>query len=372
MHQSAYRISRPQNPHDIARLLKMLNAVYRPRAMPSQGMALEFPHLFDVRNAHNLFFAEADGNPISMVGVYPQKVIIQGAELPVASIGCVCTTPDYENQGIATSILNAVFDNLSRQQIPLALISGERGLYQRLGAVAIGSLRQVTAPADLLRNLGGHLQGLGTLIVTEASPSQRAEWASSLIPFYWEKSIRFRRSTAHMKTLLQAIWFVREGYDQRLFALSVEGRPVGYVVAYRSNRHPEQVAVMEWAGSLPLVLGGLFPILDLFHSETLMINLPAADPWLDSLLTALGILGREVAVQGTVRVLNKQALVTALDPLIQERHQNAIAFNQAFTMRSSKNGHQELFSQEILSRIFGQTAEDVGIPFPWTDDLNYI
>ena len=143
-------ISQASSTKEILPLLSMLNSVYRPTAAPYEGMALEFPHLFALDNAQNLYYASIGNQVVSMVGVYPQVLAIEGIELPVASIGCIATLLIYEKRGIATKILNQVFDDLTQQDYPLALISGERGLYRRLDAVPVGSMYEVTLTADEL------------------------------------------------------------------------------------------------------------------------------------------------------------------------------------------------------------------------------
>lgn len=369
-------ISQASSTKDILTLLSMLNSVYRPSAPPHEGMALEFPHLFALNNAQNLYYAAIDNQVVSMAGVYPQVLAIDGIELPVASIGCVATLPAFERRGIATKILNRIFDDLTRQDYPLALISGERGLYRRLDAVPVGSMYEVTLTADALGPIIQDLKGLVTAVVEEIGAPERSQWASTLAPIYWRQANRFRRTVPHMATLLDSLWFARPRYDQRLFTISDHKEITGYVVAYRSPGSSAPVTVMEWGGNSLTVLASMPYILNAFANKTVVVNFHRQDQVLASLITSHGVKLATTPLQGTVRILSLQSLLAQIQSLIQERYGRGLNLtqdpDQMWTGSSPRGDAVTLSRADIPGYLFNASPDGLGLPFPWTHDLNYI
>ncbi len=148
--------------------------------------------------------------------------------------------------------------------------------------------------------------------------------ASTLAPIYWRQPNRFRRTVPHMATLLESLWFVRPGYDQRLFASSDRNQVTGYVVAYRSLRTASPVTIMEWGGNSLSVLASMPHVLGAFGSNSIVVNFHSQDQILASLITSHGVKMVTTPLQGTVRVLSLKSLLARIRPLIQERYGRAL------------------------------------------------
>ena len=295
----------------------------------------------------------------------------------MASIGCVATLPSFEKRGIATKILNQVFDDLTKQDFPLALISGERGLYRRLDAVPVGSMYEVTFTADDLRPVIHDLKGIAASDVEEIGAPQRSQWASALAPIYWRQPNRFRRTVQHMATLLESLWFARSGYDQRLFVLSDCNQVTGYVVAYRSLHSSSPVTITEWGGNSLTVLASLPQILDAFGSNAILVNFHSQDQVLAFLITSHGVKMATTPLQGTVRVLSLKSLLARTHPLIEERYGRRGLYlsqdqTQMWTGVNPLGDAISLSQADIPGYLFNVPPHGLGLPFPWTHDLNYI
>ncbi len=367
-------IQKPKTTADTAAMLEMLNRVYHRDPTCHQGMDREFPHLFAPQNHDHLYYVTLDQRVVSMVGVYPQTMLLAGHPLKVWSIGCVATDPLYEKRGIATEILRQVLEDGHDRDIPLALISGERGLYRRLNAVSVGIMIEANGEKTGWQSLGSHM-AVSNLRVRQVADADRALLASPLVSLYQKHPSRFVRSADHMATLLNALWFQRPRYDQRLFAIEASGSLAGYAVAYRSLAQPNAVTIMEWGGSLLAILPSLTDILERFGGQTLTMNVPASLKWLNHTFRSHAIETRILPLQGTVRVLNGSALFSNLRPLIRENFGVDLHLNESRDGMWRGTGPDgsglALTLSEIPPYLFNPYP-GLSLPMAWTHDLNFI
>ena len=302
-------------------------------------------------------------------------MLLYGYPLAVWSIGCVATDPEYEKRGIATQILHRVFQDGVEAGIPLTVISGERGLYRRLDAVPVGAMMEVSGPLSAWENFVSSMPyATGTL--REIAARDRSRMAPRLLPLYQNHSVRFSRTAKQMGTLLDALWFARPHYDQRLWVVESHGIPIGYVVLYRSLRQPEHLTVMEWGGSPLAILPNLAHITRAFGSHTLTLNLPIHLSWLDTTFHAHGIQTQRLPLQGTVRVLNTAHLVDDLNPLIRERHGAPLNLKEAddgiWRGTGPEGDALTLTAAQIPGYLFNAEPDGLALPMAWTHDLNFV
>ncbi|WP_053960176.1 GNAT family N-acetyltransferase [Sulfobacillus thermosulfidooxidans] len=334
---------------------EMIDRVYRPEKTPGEGMPKEFPHLFHPDNAHNLFYAEINSIPVSMVAVLKQTAIIPGAHIPVASIGSVVTLPEYRGQKLATTILQSVFDVMEQEGQALCLISGDRDLYLRQGARKIG--RMYTVHIDTAA-LARESSSDGAVRIIDAHRRQR--YAPILAHIYQQENYRFQRRVDQMAILLDALWFKRPHFRQELFVIESESSIEGYLVVFVRESEPQHGVIMEWAGNrerMPWALAQVKRQMDLEH---ITFHIHAMDYWMQSVAMAQNWVMQEEPIQGTVKVANAAVLVHAYAAYLEEHGQDIISL-------------QNLSGEALLSRLFGPPFEDsLNLPFILTDDLNYI
>ncbi|PSR27047.1 MAG: hypothetical protein C7B47_09050 [Sulfobacillus thermosulfidooxidans] len=333
----------------------MIDKVYRPEQRPGEGMPKEFPHLFHSGNAHNLFYAEMDSTPVSMVAVLKQTAIIPGAHIPVASIGSVVTLPQYRGQKLATTILKTVFDVMTQEGQALCLISGDRDLYLRQGARKIGRMYTVHVNADMLpRDSSAH----GNIRYIESH--SRQGYAPLLASIYQQESYRFQRSAEQMAVLLNALWFKRPHFRQELFVIESELSIEGYLVVFVRESQPQHGMIMEWAGNRDRMPGALAHVLRQMNLNDITFHIHAMDHWMKSLAIAHGWMMHEEPIQGTVKVANSDVLIHAYASRLEEQAQDIMSL-------------KTLSDEQLLSHLFGPPFdESLNLPFILTDDLNYI
>ena len=73
------------------------------------------------------------GQLVSQIEIFHDQIRMYDGILRVASIGGVCTHPDYRNQGLTSHLLEYCTRKSVQEGARLMLISGARGVYTRLG-----------------------------------------------------------------------------------------------------------------------------------------------------------------------------------------------------------------------------------------------
>jgi len=76
--------------------------------------------------------------PVSQIGIFHDQLKMYDRTIRTGSIGGVCTHPDYRRQGLASHLLEHCTQQLMKEGARLMLISGDEGVYMRLGNVFQG------------------------------------------------------------------------------------------------------------------------------------------------------------------------------------------------------------------------------------------
>lgn len=101
------------------------------------------------------------GKPVSQIAIFHDQLKMYDGTIQVGSIGGVCTHPDYRKQGLATRLMEHCTEQLVKEGAQLMLISGDEGVYMRLGNVFQGkfmyfsirpeqNIQSLSTPTDLL------------------------------------------------------------------------------------------------------------------------------------------------------------------------------------------------------------------------------
>ncbi|WAH37176.1 GNAT family N-acetyltransferase [Alicyclobacillus dauci] len=361
---------------DIPALGELLDSVFRPQLVPGQGMPKEFPHLICAENAHNIYFVSDNGRPVSMVAVLIQETVFQGVTMPVVSIGSVCTRRAYEGRGISSQILDQVIRDLKADEIPLMLVSGTRGLYRRIHCVPVGKMYEVEWSADAAVAATSEVAaGQELFRVCEIPGEQKGAVSKRLAAIYRAEAYRFRRTDEQMEQLLDALWFQRDGHDQRLFTIEQGTNTVAYAVAYEDKDRPGIVTVMEWAGSRTAFLMSATPILKAFGATKLVWHVHVDDCEMRAKLRTMGITATTMSLQGTVRALDVPRLFSYLQPILRERfggEVKAVETDGKWRVQSPLPTMEFTDIEDIVRWLFDHEENCLRIPFVHTDDLNFI
>ena len=88
--------------HELPALIRLLDSVFR-----TQGgsVASEHPYMYHPANARCLRVMVSNGVPVGHVGLRLWEVSLLGVTLKMASVGGVCTHPDFRGRGLATLLL---------------------------------------------------------------------------------------------------------------------------------------------------------------------------------------------------------------------------------------------------------------------------
>jgi GNAT superfamily N-acetyltransferase len=101
-------------------------------------MEEEVPASYIPPRRGGIYVLAHQGKLVSQLEVFHDQIRIHDATIPVASIGGVCTHPDYRSKGLASHLLDHCAGKLVQEGARLMLISGAGGLYSRLGNVPHG------------------------------------------------------------------------------------------------------------------------------------------------------------------------------------------------------------------------------------------
>ncbi len=282
-------------------MIRLSNSVFYPEGRILMERVL--PTLFRAENSENLRVMVDAGKVVAMAGMVISDLRMDEVTVRAACIGSVCTAEAYRAKGLATALMDDAVSHAVSNGASLALISGGRGLYRRMGCIDAG-LFSVT---ELAR--GGRQPD----IEVEARP-----WNAQEIQDLWElhqkEEVRFVRTRADMATLLEAramfcrpaqTWVVQSG-GQKLAYLCASGPD--------DRTGPGVVLVREIAGSREAILAAAHSVLEQMGAERMQIETPASDREMETLAATLGLPRRITGMHGTLKIIDRAAFITAIEP----------------------------------------------------------
>ena len=85
-----------------------------------------------------MYILSHEGKPVSQIAIFHDQIKMYDGTIRAGSIGGVCTHPAYRKQGLATRLMEHCTQQLAKEGATLMLISGDEGVYMRLGNVFQG------------------------------------------------------------------------------------------------------------------------------------------------------------------------------------------------------------------------------------------
>lgn len=122
---------------DQAAVRQLVNEVFHPPVMMEEA----FPLLFAPQNLAS-YVMEYEAGIRSFIGVQPQILELSGIRYPIVLIGSVCTHSSYQNGGLLRTLFSFMIEDLKKQGVVCALVSGGGKLYRDYGCVSYGSFFQ--------------------------------------------------------------------------------------------------------------------------------------------------------------------------------------------------------------------------------------
>ena len=255
------------------------------------------------------------GAPVSQIGITHSRVNVCGSHLRVASIGGVCTHPDYRGLGLATRLLDYCMRKLTAGGARLVLISGMRRLYTRAGCVTAQDLGYIVLKSDDLRTRISGINGLKVRLATEADVLLCAR-------LYQMEAVHFvRRAEEFTQHFCQLEEFPRA----EDWIVEVTGQPAAYLFTgipweYRREKDAGVREVLEYAGSRVALVGGLAEVMACLGLRELRLPVPWQDVDFFQLLRAQGATGEHVPLPWhTMRIVNFPGLMSGLRLYVRAR-----------------------------------------------------
>ena len=266
-----------------------------------------FPQFFSEANNDNHFVFIDGGRVVSHCGMDQRDVSVAGCRSRVGCVGAVGTYEQYRGQGLATHLFDATCDKAVADGVDFLLISGNRGLYNRAGAAAVGRDAVTVLSSECAGRLPGREVELGKLSAADLAGCAAA---------YDRKSTRFVRPKGDWTSLLAPGRAM--GGDMDVAVVRAGGTCVGYFVL--SNTHEEGVLrVDEFAGESDVVAGALALLMAQRDCRGLEMRLQVGDTELRRLLETAGATLRSVATGGTLLVLRFAPLMERLRSYFEAR-----------------------------------------------------
>lgn len=354
---------------DVEAVGKLADRVFRPELEPGEGFPVEFPQLFSAENASHLYFIEADGKPVSLVGMMPGEVRLHDCLVSTVSMGSVCTLPEYRGRHYVSQMVAHVIARY-QNDFSVLLVSGDRPLYRRAGCVPFGDWLVATLePPRELPSSTGVTVSFGT-----------AADAEELQTIYIREPVRFRRTPTDMALLLQSLaaprW--RRHMVETLPVVAVarlNGQIVAYLIGARSATVSRQMLAIEWAGARAAIPALADRLRQHFGCEQASFFVSPGDETMKSVLKARSVSWSSEGNVGTLRVLNLARFVEETSPLLWQRAGGPLAIRsegpEMWTAKEEDGTAHTLSGVSALSTwLFGSGG--LGLPFPRVDDLNYI
>ena len=331
----------PCPPPDLPSAVDLANRVFRPGG--SGDMGKEYPLLFSQSNAENLRIVKARGRVVSLVGLCIRDADILGYRFRVVSVGSVCTDPAFRGGGLASALMDDAVAHSCSRGCSLMLISGDRTLYRRLGAVPVTAFLATTIPAEAAPAVSG------TVRVSDAGLDD----VPALACLYQREPVRFRRNSDDWLALLRARMLMNRPAD--LFIAVQNGTPTAYACVQRPARDGT-AAIQEYAGSRCAVRLMIPWICRHYSVPAVNLTLMPGDLEMLHILQAEGLPTRPQSFAGTVCIIDPPVFFGTLGGLAAERTTHpdltvsSLDQEVTFTLGADSTSWRGL--AEITSRVF--------------------
>ena len=352
-------------PEWLPEIVAFADSVFRPTGRGS--MADDYPCLFDPANAEHLFVRRERGRIVALVGALGCQLALDGRQLQAASIGSVATAPDRRGRGAASALLALAERELRAEGCRLLLISGERGLYERFGAVRVGSVRWYRLERPLAAS--------SRLSVTALGEDELAHAAR----LYDRRGTRYVRTLATLERLFCAAGFAAaEQGEQRAFLAADGADARAYaIVVERARHYPGLSLVTEWAGDADALIEIFDAVLAAGSGAALLFPLLAEDDELAKRLPGAAALRAE-AYPYTAKVIDGVGL---WEDLARPGGLVLTGGGEGLYALAGRGRARMLTAAELTSLLFAAAPPSAlppplaGVcpfPFVWPQGLNYV
>jgi predicted N-acetyltransferase YhbS len=273
----------------------------------------DYPLLLSEDNLSGLRVFSDGGRVVSLVGTLQREIVLLGPRHRACLIGGVCTEPDYRGQGLATRLMDDAQAKALEAGCDVLLISGSRGLYQRLGFVNVGGYTVYTVERGSVPKGRGY--------------SLRA-WALEDLPaltrIHAAEPVRFVRTPGDFLTFLKTGKVTDVKGELRVICRRGGREPIAYVAHQLGGRawekKPENaVTVAELAGPRWAVAHGLGLLMEERSLTELTMHCADCDAEMAQLAASFRWAAEPRGFRGTVGIIAPQRFFQACEPFFRER-----------------------------------------------------
>lgn len=252
-------------------VINLINLVFRTTKNQPPQMEEEYPLLLNRLNINNLLIILSDGKPVSHVGKRYSELISPNGILKIASLGSVCTHPDYRGRGLATTLIKYSFNKAEKDMMDMVLISGRNPIYKKAGCQNVEGFSQFEIPAIS-----------GKTLFEKVSETGKIE--KVLAKIYNAEPIRFKRSVEEFSIGFLVAQAIEKRRAKREFFLDKNAQ--AYIVLQRESdiRKDGCGEVIEYAGNRRIISSEIDKLTALFGLNKLNFVIPAYDVELSTLL----------------------------------------------------------------------------------------
>ncbi|MGM0884324.1 MAG: GNAT family N-acetyltransferase [Bacillota bacterium] len=273
--------------------------------------------LFWPDNIDNLMMVEDAGRPVSFTGLKPWVLNITGNRIPSASLGLVCTDTAHRSKGYASDLVQEAIRQLEAEGTALLFISGDRDLYTRHGAVAVG---QVTRVFIRIRDLLSAVPFGNNDDNLDFVPWQTSD-LEAMLNLLEGENVFFERTKESFAELIRAQnifrWYPAE---QHIWVRKRFGIVDAYVVfGTWKTEEDVQGEVVEFAGSDEAVVSLLKSCASRLSVDGFTMCISNYRHTLANMLAAIGDSFQGETNYGTVRIIDFLILWKCLMPYFKER-----------------------------------------------------
>jgi predicted acetyltransferase len=334
------------------------------------NMKEQFRLLFSKQNIKHMMIAKDQDQVVSEVNYYPSTIIIPHAKIKVASIGSVCTNQRYRGQGIASRLLVMAEEQMVKEQVSLAIISGDLGIYERFGARDVGHMHHYKISLDL-----SQLHSEYQLKVYEPADLEL------MFKLYSKENIRYHRSRYEFEELFLGQTYPDSYCKYPVYLILDHNLPVAYVIlsVYVED---DLMKIKEFAGDRKALVQVLQHLLHVHQKTKMTFVVPPQDPIQGDIKD---IKYTEITQRATLKITHLGHFFKSIIHYIhgQYPHVHIIESSQTDITLSIEGHHIVLNQEEALTMVFnGKTRlrnrqvlsfvkSCFPLPMPWSHNLNY-
>jgi predicted acetyltransferase len=375
-------IVRAARARELPAILGLIDDTFRRGFHPSMGV--EFAHMLCEDNLDNVRVISAEGNPVSVLGIYRSRLHIEGSLIEAASIGAVCTHPDYRKRGFASALMDDALGKLKKERADILLISGRQPIYLERGCTVVGNFYECVLDA-------------GAATGAEREMPELRGHESEAAALWAREPVRFLRSRTDFQALYRNATLDHQAFTFHSHLLKSAGRPVAYLIL-RIKEGPQRTGtVIEYAGERSVIADALPGLVARYALARLALHVPAWDPLLSRLQEA-GASTTPTMQEGCVRILRFSALMEGLHVYLSQRVPGEVLDRIEVTergdtraIRAGKDCYETTDLSALTRAIFDgvsgvpeaeriPTTSPLGaflrtafpLPFPSARSLNYI